>query len=145
MREPSLSVAKREQSYRFLWLRTSQRPISVRIDIENDGTAILTTKVLSGAGGHAPGHLVLKRTTGLTSEQTTGFLCQVEGLGFWTLPSHDESVFGPDGAQWMIEGTKSGQYHIVDRWTPSTGPVRTLGLRLAIELAGLHIPEKELY
>jgi hypothetical protein len=40
---------------------------------------------------------------------------------------------------------KAGKYHIVDSWMPQQGPVRELGLYLAIELALLRIPKNELY
>ena len=64
---------------------------------------------------------------------------------FWSLPSRLNDQPGPDGSQWVIEGVKAGKYHIVDSWMPQQGPVRELGLYLAIELALLRIPKNELY
>ena len=60
--EPSLwtlSKTQKEQSYRFLWLRTFHHPAAVRIDV--NGTSRLTTKIASGAGGYAPGHFGAER------------------------------------------------------------------------------------
>src|SRR5271166_3874910 len=38
------------QSYRFMWLRSFHKPVSVRLDVESDGTDVVTVKV-----GNAPG------------------------------------------------------------------------------------------
>jgi hypothetical protein len=39
------SQTQKTQSYRFLWLRTFHHPIVVRIDVNVDGTSLLTTKM----------------------------------------------------------------------------------------------------
>jgi hypothetical protein len=71
---------------------------------------------------------------------------QVNSVGFWELVTHEDSVdSGPDGSQWIIEGTKDGKYHVVDRWSPKGGPIRTLGLALAMDLGQMKIPSKEIY
>jgi hypothetical protein len=36
---------------------------------------------------------------------------------FWELPEHGGSV-GMDGADWLVEGNREGQYHWVKRWSP---------------------------
>jgi hypothetical protein len=85
--EPSLwtlSKTQKEQSYRFLWLRTFHHPAAVRIDV--NGTSRLTTKIASGAGGYARAILVQNDTSALTKEQTDWFLeknprKQVLGIG----------------------------------------------------------------
>jgi hypothetical protein len=144
--EPSLwelSKTKSSQSYRFLWLRTWDHPVAVRLDINNDGTGRLVTKMSSGTGGYDPGKLALNRTRQLTKEQVVSLLLKVETAAFWGLPTNETSG-GRDGARWIIEGVRQGQYHIVDRWSPSSGPVRELGLHL-MHLADLEIPPKNLY
>jgi hypothetical protein len=53
LKEPSLfQLASNalSHSYRFLWLRTFNHPIAIRVDIKPAGTGALTTKVTSGAG-----------------------------------------------------------------------------------------------
>ena len=77
LREPSLLTQSKNQadtSYRFLWLRTFHHPIAVRSDLKPDGSSILTTKIASGAGGYAPGHLVTNTSKPLTKQQTDAFL-----------------------------------------------------------------------
>jgi hypothetical protein len=149
LEEPSLlQLAKNPslESYRFVWLRTFHHPVVVRLDPRSDGTGELTTKVSSGAGGYAPGHVIENKSRAVTREEAERFLARVRQAQFWGLPSHDTpEAAGDDGSQWIIEGVKEGKYHMVDRWTPETGPVRDLGVFLFVELAQMKIPKSELY
>lgn len=160
LKEPSLwelSKTQKTQIYRFLWLRSFHHPISVRLDIAENGAAVLTTKVTNGTGGYEPGDLVVNETHSLTKEQTASFLDQIKEAGFWGLATHEntQEVVGPDGktivevgvdgAQWILEGVKDGKYKIADRWSPEKGPVRALGLRMLIDLAKLKLLYEEVY
>jgi hypothetical protein len=63
MKEPSLWELSRTQSspsYRFIWLRSFHHPMVLRVDINADGSSLLTTKIGSGNGGYKPGHLIEK-------------------------------------------------------------------------------------
>lgn len=147
LQEPSLwelSKTKNSQSYRFLWLRTWDHPVSLRVDINDNGTGRLVTKVTTGAGGgYDPGKLTLDHTRELTKEQVADLQLQLKTTEFWAL-STTEISGGRDGARWIIEGTNQGKYHIVDRWSPKSGFVRELGLYF-LHLADLEIPAKDLY
>ena len=112
----------------------------IRIDVSADGTSRLTTKMTSGAGGYGPGQILHNRTSTLTREQTEWFLGKIEDNKFWRLSAVDKTRMGLDGAQWIIEGVKDGNYHIVDRWSPEGGPVRTIGLLMLHKLAKVKIP-----
>ncbi len=145
--EPSLLKEAKDsglQSYRFVWLRTFHHPLAVRLDIMSDGRGKLTVKIANGTGGYKPGTLIENTTASVTQQQTGKFLEQVRDARFWELPSF-EKTSGRDGAEWIIEGVKNGKYHVVNRWTPSEGPVHELGMTLACNLAQLKIPEDELY
>lgn len=139
LQEPSLLSAPPQsvQSYRFLWLRTFNHPIAVRLDMSDDGTGTLTTKVASGAGGYAPGKLITNKTTPLDKAQVDSFVDLVVRSNFWNEPTGPNQQAGTDGAEWIIEGSKPGKYHVIDRWTPSKGAAYELGKKLAIDLAGL--------
>ncbi len=41
-------------------------------------------------------------------------------MNYWRLEKHP-SVSGFDGASWIIEGFKNGQYHYVEKWSPEYG------------------------
>jgi hypothetical protein len=65
---------------------------------------------------------------------------------FWTAPTEEENgTVGCDGAQWIMEGAKGGQYHVVDRWSPDEGPYRKAALFLAINLGGLNPRSNDVY
>ena len=160
LKEPSLWELSKTQStetYRFLWLRSFHQPISVRLDISHHGTGVLTTKAASGRGGYKPGNLTTNKTRALTKEQTIWFLDRIEEQGFWSLPAYAKphKEVGPngestvevnlDGAQWILEGIKDGQYHVADRWSPGNGPVRTLGIIMLIDLGKLKLLYEEVY
>jgi hypothetical protein len=149
LEEPSLfQMAKGSsaESYRFVWLRTFDHPVIVRVDIETDRNGEITTKLSSGAGGYEPGKLIENTTRPLTQRQTEKFLATIQRLQFWELPTHDTpNTVGCDGAQWIIEGIKDGKYHVVDRWTPGKGAVHDLGLSFVFGLAQMKIPKDQLY
>src|SRR5215471_17992706 len=51
MHEPSLwemPKTQKTKTYRFLWLRSFHHPVSVRLDVNSDGSGLLTTKISSG-------------------------------------------------------------------------------------------------
>ena len=160
LKEPSLwelSKTQTTQTYRFLWLRSFHHPISVRLDIRQDGTGLLTTKVTSGQGGYKPGALVMNKTRALTKEQTSWALDRINEIGFWGLPTYEKPKEGVgangektlqidvDGAQWILEGVKDGKYQVTDRWSPENGPMHTLGIMMLIDLAQLKLLYQEVY
>jgi hypothetical protein len=148
LQEPSLFALTKmplSESYRFLWLRTFNHPVSIRIDCKPDGSSVVTAKITSGTAGYNPGVLSQTSSRTLTKEQTQSFLKQIDAVGFWQLPSEINDQSGTDGSQWVIEGVKQGKYHLVDRWTPKNGAVHDLGLIFTFELGQLHIPKSEVY
>src|SRR5580698_10116337 len=151
LHEKSLWEASRTQkmpSYRFLWLRSFHHPVSVRVDVQPDGSAVVTTKVTGGQGGYEPGKLIVNRTRKLNREQTRWFLNQVDEVKFWSLPSNppkDPNTILLDGSRWVFEGTKDAQYHVVDRWSPEKGEIQSLGITMLIDLAVLKLLYRDVY
>lgn len=150
--EPSLwklsKQSSRERVYRFLWLRSFHHPIVVRLNLNPDGSGTVTTKIASGAGGYDPGKLIVNRTRGLGTDDVKRFLSRVDKERYWDLPTKEQqtgNVIGVDGAQWVIEAVRIGNYKIVDRWSPSKGPIKDLGLTMLRDLAQLKLPDQEIY
>jgi hypothetical protein len=142
LQKPSVEV------YRFLWLRTFDHPIAVRLSIVADRTGILASKETGGHGGYEPGKLIRDRTVKLSKEQVDWFCDRLEDLGFWKLPAwpKPDGTVGCDGAQWIVEGAKGGRYHVVDRWSPERGdPVHAIGTILMIDLAGFKLLYQDVY
>ena len=146
LEEPSLLAQSKNitrQAYRFVWLRTFHHPVAIRLDLKPDGAGELTTKVGTGTGGYDPGHVATNAVKPLTKEHVKRLLSAIQAAEFWNLPSYEQSG-GHDGARWIVEGIDAGKYHVVDRWSPGKGPVRTLGL-LFIDESGLKIPKGYVY
>jgi hypothetical protein len=155
LREPSLAAlarSPRAHAYRFLWLRTFDAPIALRVDISPDGTATLTVKATSGQGGYEPGTLVTDRRRVLSRAEVGRFLSRLSTARFWELPTRERPVtdadgsitLRADGAQWILEGVASGRYHVVDRWGPAHGAYREAALWL-LQSSGLRIEAERIY
>jgi hypothetical protein len=157
--EPSLwELSQKDRTaevYRFLWLRTFHHPVSVRIVIFAKagpfGRARLLAKVATGAAGYKFGHVNRSRSTNLMDGSVRKLLERIESVKFWTQPAYTPvpaDVVQLDGAEWIIEGIKGGQYHVIDRWSPE--PVAgdaayILGTMMAFDLARLRIKKSEIY
>lgn len=117
------SPSDREERYRLLWVPTFTRPIFLRVDIEPDGTATLLTYVWKGAGGYEWGKPV-RNLRKLSFVEQSDLFATLADIGFWTLPAQVEDPPNKvvlDGTDWFIEGVKSGQCHVVRRYsTPLT-------------------------
>jgi hypothetical protein len=142
------------ETYRFVWLRSFDPPISVRLEVLSDESGILTEKIGSGEAGFvATQHgTVQSSKLALTREQVEWFRAVVTKEHFWTTPPyafHDQQ--GTDGSSWIIEALVAGTYHIAQRWSPadSTGSgketVKQLGMAMAFDLARLPIPKDKIY
>lgn len=141
MNEPSLwqaSSNKDLHTYRFLWLRTFDAPIAIRIETNSLGAGLLFAKATDGKAGYLPGKLVTDDVQRLTADHIDGFLAKLDHVQFWQLPATDYSRQGFDGADWVVEGVKDGRYHVVVRWSPGNAPFRELALHM-VELSGLKV------
>lgn len=141
MKEPSLSLPQRSQTetYRFLWLRSFDSPIVVRI-WRSESNVYLVAKQLDGDGGKSPAQMAVNRTRSLSSTEWDEFVKHLEESSFWTL-STDIGDIGNDGAQWVLEGAREGRYHVVDRWSPPKDDRYRRACSQLLDLSGLK-PEK---
>jgi hypothetical protein len=150
LKEPSLwelsKTQQKAETYRFLWLRSFHPAISIRIDVNDDGSATVTIKSNNNKGRGKPEKLVKTKIRRLTDEQTQLFLDRVSDWGFWAQPTIEKTdVMGADGARWILEGVKSRKYLILDRWSPTAGPVRDLGTYMLFVIADLKLLYTEVY
>jgi hypothetical protein len=151
LHEPSLWELSRQRPdvevYRFFWLRSFDHPISVRLVVRKSGSGWIHSHVTSGKGGDQPGRIVRYRVSWLTKNKTQSFLMELDSADVWNLPTHadDANVVRLDGARWIVEGVKNGQYHVIDRWSPAPpDPVRAIGL-LALKLGSVRLHPREIY
>ena len=145
MGEPSLSCGpESRETYRFVWLRTFHRPISVRAT-KHHNVAKLTVVELDGAGGYAPGKVASTVEKELSRKDWAMLETTLAAIDFWKMPARSGvDDLGLDGAQWIVEGRRPDKYHIVDRWSPRTGPYREVGLWF-LKAAGVKALGQELY
>jgi hypothetical protein len=119
--EPSLFEDASDKTlhvYRFLWLRSFHHAVVVRVTIQPDGTGMVVSKIIGGAGGYKPEKVIKEFSAAVTASQIQKMFDLIQKANFWTLRSTEEDVSGVDGAQWVIEGLQGGKYLVVDRWSP---------------------------
>jgi hypothetical protein len=144
LKEPSIyqqKSAKNKTVIRFTLLRTFHNPICLRIVTNTDGSGTLYVKKSNGAGGYDPGELITNDKKVIEKQIVSTIISSIEDMDFWSLPSTMKTS-GLDGSHWIIEYLSGGKYHLVDRWSPTSGSIRKLGLNL-LELSGLEV--KEIY
>jgi hypothetical protein len=134
------------QTFRFLWLRSFDHPIAIRVAcIER--TCKLTARRLGGRGGYEPGSLVERKARTLSERESARFRALLTEVQFWGQQPPDERI-GLDGAQWVLEGRRGQDYHVWEVWSPETsGPFtgfRQLCLEL-LRLSGLTVRPSAIY
>lgn len=144
--EPSLYVGEGkgalegERIVRFLWLRTFDAPIVIRVDFREHELPRLVAKRLTGMGGYDVGKVDLMIDRPLDDEEADRIKAALEQDNIFRSPRPSCGPPGMDGAQWMIEGSDAGGYHFARAWSPQDGKVRQIGLVL-LGLAGWNITD----
>jgi hypothetical protein len=141
MAEPVLEASASSRTYRFTWLRTFHHPVAVRITSAGEHCTLFATE-LNGAGGYDPGKILRKKTVALTPKQCEKIEALINSNGYWSLPPHEDTA-GLDGSEWIVEGATT-QYRVVSRWTPESGPIRSIGEHF-LGLTGWRYKSDEMY
>jgi hypothetical protein len=83
------------------------------------------------------GEWTIDRTTTrlITLHEWDEFDRLLRECSFWELPFRDENV-GMDGEWWMMEGAKSGRFHLVRRWTTGMTTKFQAACEILASLAG---------
>lgn len=128
LNEPSLYKLRDEKgrhTYRFLWRRSFRKADSspsFRLDIEEDGRGVLTSKTIAFKRQPKLVRFVKTEQRTLTKQEVSEFLKKLEVCKFWEMPTKG-GRHGKDGDTWLMEGVKEGKYHAVERWR-ACGPFR---------------------
>jgi hypothetical protein len=129
--------APRQLNVRFVWLRSFDKPVIVRIQEQPDGRARIEAKRLSGAGGYEPGEVEEHLLRDLTPAEFDGFKAMLKNAAL-ARESAANCDAGIDGAQWVLEVIDGGKYSFFERWTPEQGAVRDVGLAM-LRLTGFDL------
>jgi hypothetical protein len=122
MREPSLvETARNDDStqYRFLMVLNG-RALSFRLELLVDGTGELTVKraILQPDKSNS---VLVNGPVPVSAGKVREFLTLLQKANFWELETEeasDNTRYGMDGTQWVLEGVRNREYHVVDRWSP---------------------------
>jgi hypothetical protein len=113
------------ETFRFVWVRTFDEPLMVRIEGPVEGSAVLTAAVLDGQGGYEFGLPGRRVTRELKPRRWRGFREAVAAASFWSLPAAVDpaDTIVLDGSSWILEGRRNGACHVVWRLSPEAeGP-----------------------
>jgi len=159
--DPAISPQSPKDSIRFLWLRTFDPPVAIRIE-RNDNGATLFLKEADGKGGYSPGTLRRSERHQLTDAEWESVVAAINECGFWTMPIErvQEGVLedgrvvsiggGSDGAEWILEVARGSTYRVIHRNTPGDDifnkdqAYRECCL-LILSLSQLEVPAEKLY
>lgn len=119
---------------RFLWLRSFDPAVIVRVETAPDGGQHVVAKRFSGSGGYVPGEVETRIERPLSGDEMRALRILLERRRPFDLPP-DVCGLGADGAEWVFERMDEGGYRFLGRWTPREGPANALG-RFMIGLTG---------
>lgn len=133
--EPSLLDApKNLQTISFRASYYSPVPghaVAVRLVVSSEGNGEITSAVSSGSYND------IKRTSNrIDADDVHQLFDLVQKAEFWSAASSEPPQKGylMDGAWWMLEGVRNGQFHYVFRRNPTSDPVTEIGCYMAKDL-----------
>ena len=70
----------------------------------------------------------------------------MENAGLWEAPDKDDRL-GLDGAEWVVEGRRKGQYQFRSVWSPDdkSFPQYRKACEYMLTLAGIHPGNEKIY
>jgi hypothetical protein len=141
MKEPSLrglaEVDRSLTAYRFLWLPSFHKPVSVRVVMSKEGASLHVVQ-LDGSGGHEPGKIAMSKSLALSQGQREELSRRLDESRYWSLPSVGNPDLITDGDSLIFEAIQTGKYHVVERHCPEPGAYVDL-CRFMLDLAGLEV------
>jgi hypothetical protein len=119
MQEPSLFETARKgeiTEYRLL-MPLNDRALSFRLELLVDGTGELAVaRVILHPG--KPDSVLLNDRASVSAERVREFVTLLEKAEFWKLDTEekrDKVRYETKGIQWVLEGVRNREYHVVDR------------------------------
>ncbi len=132
--EPSLlrrAHAGRADSLRFLWLRSFDPAVIVRIDGLGSDRPRLIAVELDGLGGGEPGTVRRRVMRPLTQVEAVDLRRRLTVQNPLALPiGANPCDGGIDGSQWIIERAAGHRYKMVNAWSPERGPIHAAGIAM---------------
>ena len=143
-RLPSLTARPDAETIRFLWLRSFHAPVVVRLERRGAKCWVVTT-VLDPSNSYEPGQISRRDSLRIELRTLQEVLDRLSAPDFW---ASREQPPGLDGATWLFEWVRPGQYQVVSRWSPEEvgreAAARDIGLQL-LRLGRVEVPADEIY
>ena len=146
MNEPALWQNTKGDVIRFLWLRTFDNPVSVKIE-KRGNKIILSWIITGGKGGYEPEKIITNKSKSLSLQQWNDCIALLNNAGYWDMSTIKEEKYEVidivlDGDQWILEANINKKYHIVDR--PDGDSIRNLCLYF-LNLTDIFIHKEKIY
>jgi hypothetical protein len=139
--EPMISNGYRCDVYRFLYLRSFNVPLVIRME-RNDGRVTIRWKKCHYNQLLDQYEWGVDSTKKLPDIQWDKFEKMLSKVNFWQLPT-DTDDGSTDGAEWILEAFVNGKYKIAA--TNMEHSEFGKCLRYLMDLTDLNLPEKEIY
>ena len=146
MHEPSLywcEAGVPDAQYRFIWIRSFNDPIAIRLSVHANGTGTLFIHSLKGWMAGYPPKPGINSTREITSDQTKHALELFKQIDFMDKRNRFD-ISSTDGSNWIFEANEGGRYQLVEFRDP-TPEAQRFGLYLMLDLAKLPLTKDEIY
>ena len=129
----------RHEIYRFTWLRSFDEPVVIRVE-NKDESIRLFVKMINNNRIYKAEEILINDTIVLSTFQWTELNEKLNKIDFWNIDpiENTNGSMGTDGAQWILEGLKDGEYHMIDRWNGKNKVTGEVCLYL-LQISGLEV------
>lgn len=142
-KEPILSAGYKGKVYRFLWLRTFDEPIAIRMQkIRQHVTISWKLPQFDNSLHTSQSPVEFKKI--LTVRQWKKFEKMLTTIDYWSMVPEDHLSTATDGATWILEAAINGKYKVTER-SGYIYPKYTKCLLYLIKLTDLNLPEDRIY
>jgi hypothetical protein len=150
MKEPVIYTdTSHNEIYRFSWLRSHDHPVIIRIE-KQDCKYMLYWKYYSwkyyeDVWSNPEKCLMIVKQKEVDENTWNEFKHLLTQVDFWNLATTKNDGLNLHGAQWILEGKKNSQYHVVDRWSPHKKSKYYQCCDFLIKLTDLRMPNRNKY
>lgn len=141
--EPSLlkrAYTGHADSLRFLWLRSFDPAVVVRIEGLGGSAPQLTAVEFDSADRYGPLKIHRRIARTLTGAEAAELRRRLIAQNPLALPiGSNPCEGGIDGSQWIIERAAGHRYKMVNAWSPERGPIYAAGV-VMLHLTGWKFP-----
>lgn len=142
-KEPILSTGNPGKVYRFLWLRSFDEPIVIRMQkIKRNVTIYWKLPRFNHSGNTTDTLAEFKKT--LSLRQWRKFEKSLNSINYWSMIPRDYLNTATDGAVWLLEASVNGRYKVTER-SGNIYPKYTRCLELLLQYTDLNVPENKIY